>query len=105
MPLQVLFWSALLLWLAGVAMAIRALLACRRPFGSSRSFGTALFLSLLSSAIGFSGWHWVRLGYKKTVNGKVLWDLDSRWFFLALLILGLLALVALVSRRLQGSAR
>ncbi len=86
-------------------MAIRALQACRHSGQSSPSFGTALFLSLLSSAIGFGGWHWVRLGYKKTVNGKVHWNLDSRWFFLALLILGLLALVALVSRRLQGSAR
>lgn len=86
-------------------MAIRALLACRHPDQSSPSFGTALFLSLLSTAIGFSGWHWVRLGYKQTVNGTVRWNLDSRWFFLALLILGLLAFVALISRRMLASVR
>jgi hypothetical protein len=102
---QALLWSALLLWLAGVAMAIRALQACRHPGQSSPSFGTALFLSLLSSAIGFSGWHWVRLAYKMTDNGTVRWNLDSRWFFLALLSLGLLAFVALISRRVLASAR
>lgn len=102
---QVFLWSALLIWLAGVAMALRALQVCLHPVPSPTSFRAALFLSLLASAIGFSGWHWVRLGYKKTVNGTAIWNLDSRWFFLALLSLGLLAFIALVSRRVLRSGR
>jgi hypothetical protein len=51
-----------------------------------------LVLSILALAIGWLGLMFFHVRYSKTVNGSG-WTIDSKWFFLAPLLLGAVSLL------------
>ncbi len=83
-----------------VASVVCAALAIRfglRPAPSR--FWASVVLALVALGIGSMGMQ-THITYSRTVNGHG-WSLDSRWFFLAPLVLGAVALVLAIWRRRQ----
>ncbi len=79
-------------WLIGLAVGFVALgwsVAVRKRLWP------ALVMSILAVAIGWLGLMFFHVRYSKTVNGSG-WTLDSKWFFLAPLVLGLVSLLLTV---------
>jgi hypothetical protein len=64
----------------------------RRPV---RRIWLALGMALFAILIGWLGFTRLRLSYSRTTNGQG-WTIDSKWFFLASLILGVVALLVLL---------
>jgi hypothetical protein len=48
----------------------------------------AFISSCLALLLGYWGWRRIQLNASKTVNGHVVWSLNSRWFFIGALVLG-----------------
>ena len=79
-----------LVWLTGIAAAM---LAIRWSLWSvRRRFWPAVILSFMSLAIAYVGITRVNFNSTRTVNGHVTWRFDSRWLFMASLVLGIFAL-------------
>ena len=88
------------LWALGVAAC---LLALRWSFFSPpRRFAAALISSLGALLIGYLGMTQLRITASKSVNGQVQWRFDSRWFFVALLLLAVFTLACAVWKRSRG---
>jgi len=84
-------------WLISI---IACLLAMRWSFLAVRGrFGPALILSLLAFAIGYLGIAHFHYTSTTTVNGVLKWRFDSRWLFIASLVLSAFALVYTIWRR------
>lgn len=84
MTFQIIFLTSALLWLA-------SLVACAIAF-FARRFLTSLILCLTALAFGYLGLTHYQLKASKTVNGQLVWSLNSHWFFVATVVLSLLAL-------------
>jgi heme/copper-type cytochrome/quinol oxidase subunit 2 len=84
MGFQTIFLTAALIWLASLA-------ACLIAFFAKR-FLTSLILCLSALAIGYLGLTHCQVNASKTVNGQLVWSLNSRWFFVATILLALLTL-------------
>jgi len=82
-------------WVAGIGCGTLAAWWGWR--GTRRRFVASVILA--GSALGLACLGLVsRIAYSQTVNGRG-WSLDSRWFFLALLALGVAALAIVLWRR------
>jgi protein-S-isoprenylcysteine O-methyltransferase Ste14 len=90
MGFYILIGMAAGLWLLSCGAAV---LGLRWNFGEERRFKASLVASLVSLALGYVGMSRVHLSASRTVNGHVQWSLNSKWFFVAALILGGVSLV------------
>jgi hypothetical protein len=81
------------LWVLGV---VACLLALRWTFSQRRRFAAAIISSLGALLIGYLGMTQFRITASKAVNGQVQWRFDSRWFFIALLLLAAFTLACAV---------
>jgi hypothetical protein len=89
MTFQVLCGLATAFWLISM---VACALAFRWSFLSiPNRFVAALILSAGALVIGYLGL--THFDASKTVNGHLLWRVESRWFFIATIVLGLLSLV------------
>jgi len=78
------------LWLITLAAG---LLALRWSFlGGDRRFLAGVILSALAIASSYLGVTRLRITGSQTVNGHLRWRIDSKWFFMASLVLGVVAL-------------
>ena len=90
MSLSVLITAAAAVW---VVSCVASALALRWNFtGTARRLPAALVCSCLALAIGYFGISRIQFSASKTVNGQVLWSINSRWFFIAALLLGAVSL-------------
>jgi hypothetical protein len=88
-----LFGIALLLWLAGL---IACVVAVRWSIGPvPRRRWLALALALLALAIGYYEFQHFQFSYAQTANGET-WSIQSRWFFIALCVLGVISVCVAV---------
>jgi len=63
--------------------------------GSHRGLG-AVISSSIALVIAYVGLSCIQLHASRTVNGQLVWSLNSRWFFVAALVLGAIALALAV---------
>jgi hypothetical protein len=77
-----------LVWLFGLAAG---LIALSLGGAAQERFRAALCWSILALAIGCLGMTLFHIRYSRTVNGSG-WSIDSKWFFLAPLLLGVVSL-------------
>jgi len=82
-------------WIASLAACVIAWFAKR--------FLISLILCLTALIIGYAGLTHVHLSASKTVNGEVVWSLNSRWFFIATLVLAALALAHTFWKRWEAN--
>ena len=89
---------AAICWLASLA-------ACAVAMFTKR-FVASLILCLIAFAIGYLGLTHIHLSASKTENGQVLWSFNSKWFFIATLVLAALTLVCTIwkHRRTNNAA-
>ena len=97
MPLSLFAFPAAL-WAASIAAAMISLLWCRH--GASYPQRSLVF-SVVSTAIAVFGLARIHLSASKTVNDKVEWAINSKWFFLVALALGCVALAMALKRNLS----
>ena len=88
-------------WLAGLVCSGAALIFSRPK--APRRFWAPVILAVVALAIGYLGLH-THITYSRTVNGHG-WSLDSRWFFVAPLVLGAVALALTLWRRYKSDPR
>jgi hypothetical protein len=95
-PLYFLFGGAALVWLLSLTAAV---LAVRWGLarGSSR-FWAAMISSALALFLAYEGMTHFRLAYSRTVNGSGF-SLNSKWFLMTTLILGVAALALTIWNR------
>ncbi|HWH70445.1 MAG TPA: hypothetical protein VNT26_13745 [Candidatus Sulfotelmatobacter sp.] len=86
MPISLFIGVGVALWLASCVAALLAIRWSRVP--GRRRFPAALASSCLALALGYLGWSHYHFAASKTVNGHVQWSVNSKWFFLAALLLG-----------------
>jgi len=89
------------LWLAVIAacaFAIRWSFLAHR-----RRFWPALILSSLALVIAYLGLTRLGMAASNTVNGRVQWSFNSKWFFIASLVLSLSALACTLWKRWRPS--
>jgi len=98
MSFQLLIIAAAIFWLASLSICVIALFTKR--------FVIALILSLTALAIGYLGLTRFHASASQTVNGVVQWSINSRWFFIATLVLAALTLANTFwkNRRTQHAA-
>ena len=73
------------LWLISIAACV---MAWRWSFlGRANRFWASVVLSASALIVGYLGLTRFRVSGSKTVNGRVIWSFNSRWFFIATLIL------------------
>src|SRR4051812_21057502 len=90
MTFQLLIGIVAALW---VSSLIACALAWRWSFaGPANRFVASISLSLAALAIGYLGLTRFHLTASKTVNGETQWSFNSRYFFIATLVLGALTL-------------
>ena len=87
---------AAVLWLFSLAACVVAILCSISP--TPRRFWLAVALSGLATLIGLLGTMQFHVTYSRTVNNSH-WSLDSRWFFIVPLVLGVLSLGLAIWRR------
>ena len=91
------------LWVLGMVACV---LALRWSFSRRRRCVGAIISSLGALLIGYLGMTQLRITASKSVNGQVQWRFDSRWFFVALLLLAVFTLAcALWKRSRMGSEK
>ena len=85
MNLQFLIGLIATLWLVSI---VACMVAWRWSFiGRANRFWASIILSASALIVGYLGLTHFRINGSKTVNGRVIWSFDSRWFFIATLIL------------------
>ena len=77
-----------LVWLFGLTAGF---LALGWSVAVRKRLGLALVMAILAIAAGWLGIMFFHFRYSKTVNGSG-WSIDSKWFFLAPLCLGVVSL-------------
>ncbi len=87
-----LFGGLALVWLCGLAAGF---LALGWSVAVRRRLGLALVMAFLAIAAGWVGMRFFHFRYSKTVNGSG-WSIDSEWFFLAPLCLGVVSLAVVI---------
>jgi hypothetical protein len=101
MTLQILIGAVVVLWLTGIAASLCAFgwgcLAVRRRFW------LAVILSVVALVISYLGLTHFSFAYSRTVNGKVISSLSSKWFFMTSLLLGALALAGAVLKKWKSA--
>jgi len=90
MSLYILITLVTVVWLFSFAAAVFGLRWSIIP--ETRRFGAALIASSLALAGSYAGLSWLHFEASKTVNGQVAWSFNSKWFFLASLLLGAVSL-------------
>ncbi len=90
MTFGILIALACVVWLLSCGASLLALFWNTRA-GLQR-WRAALVSSCVALLIGYFGLARVQLNASKTVNGHVVWSLNSHWFFIAALALGAAAL-------------
>jgi hypothetical protein len=75
-----------------------SLVACALSFRWSflsvpNRFIIAVILSIGAAVIGYLGLTYFHFDASKTVDGHLVWRVNSRWFFIASIILGVLTLI------------
>jgi hypothetical protein len=98
--IYVLFAVAAVLWLFSVALGAVSLYCAWVP--GRGHFPLAVVCSLLALLIGCLGTFLFHVTYSRTVNNSS-WSLDSRWFFIVPLVLGVLALALALWRRTRSN--
>jgi hypothetical protein len=66
-------------------------------------FQRAFVASIVSLALALFGYVTIHISASETVNGVVRWSLNSKWFFLPALALGVFALGATLWKRSKTS--
>jgi len=88
-------------WLASMAFAV---LAMRWSLFAARGrILTAGILSLSALTIGFLGSTHFHLTWTAWANGQLQYHYDTRWFFIAPLVLGVFALACTVRKKVRSS--
>jgi hypothetical protein len=88
-------------WLAGVASAVLAI--WWSLFAARGRILTAAILSLSALTIGFLGSTHFHLTWTAWANGQLQYHYDTRWFFIAPLVLGVFALTCTVRKKVRAS--
>lgn len=88
MTFQLLALIAVAIWLASLGVCVIAFFA--------RRFLTSLILCLIALAIGYLGLTHFQINASQTVNGQLRWSLNSHWFFVTTVVLGVLTLALTV---------
>lgn len=88
MTFQTLIVIAAIFWLASLAVCVIAFFTKR--------FIVSLLLCLAALAVGYYGLTRFHFYGSKTVNGEVQWSFNSKWFFIATLVLAALTLVCTI---------
>jgi len=65
----------------------------------------AFISSGLALLLGYWGLGWIQLHASKTVNGRVEWSINSRWFFIGALVLGAASLALTLWNWRKASSR
>jgi hypothetical protein len=99
MTFNVLVGIAAVLWLLSVVACVLALRWSSIP----RRFWAAIILSGVALIIGYLGITRFHVVASETVNGQLRWRFDSKWFFIATLVLGAITLGYTLWKR-AGSA-
>ena len=68
-----------------------------------RFFWWSILIGGLAMVISVRAPHHLQYSASKTVNGEVIWSIDSKWFFLAALVLATFAVVFAVFRRVKSA--
>jgi len=84
MTFGILVAIACIVWVLSCALS---LLAVYWNTGAQRLRG-AFITSIMGLLIAYAGFSRIQLNASKTVNNVVVWSLNSRWFFIAALVLG-----------------
>jgi hypothetical protein len=101
MTISIFYGIAAAIWLFSCGAS---LLALRWSITAGRrKFAPALIASCLGLATGYIGMSKVRLSASQTTNGHVDWSFNSKWFFLAALILGAVSLAMTLWRSRKQS--
>jgi hypothetical protein len=58
----------------------------------SQRWRAALISSCVALVIGYLGWSRIQLNASETVNGHLVWSINSKWFFLGAMVLAILSL-------------
>lgn len=100
MTFQLLIAIVAALWLASLAACA---LAWRWSFTAKR-FIASIILCVAALTMGYYGLTHFHLSGSKTVNGHTQWAFDSRWFFIATLVIGALTLAYTLWKNRRVSA-
>jgi hypothetical protein len=101
MTFQLLIGIVAVLWLASI---IACALAWRWSFaGAANRFVASIILSLAALTLGYVGLTRFHLSASKTVNGQTQWSFNSKWFFIATLILATLTLAYTIWKNRRGT--
>ena len=96
MTYQIFIGVIVAVWLTGIAAAL-----CAFGWGflaKRRRFWLAVILSVVALVISYLGLTHFSFVYSRTVNG-VTSSLNSKWFFIASLLLGALALICAILKK------
>jgi hypothetical protein len=97
MTYQIFIGVIVVVWLASIAAAL-----CAFGWGfmaTRRRFWLAIILSVVALVISYLGLTHFSFAYSQTVNGVVTSSLNSKWFFIASLLLGTLALLCTIWKK------
>ena len=95
MTFQLLIAIAAAVWLASIAACVIAAFIKR--------FSISLILCFAALACGYLGLTHFQVSASKTVNGHVVWSFNSRWFFIATLVLAALTLAYTVWKQRRST--
>lgn len=90
MTFGVLVGMAAIVWLLSCGASLLAVYWNCRAGRSRRA--PAFILSAIGLLTGYAGLSRIQLHASKTVNDHVVWSFNSRWFFIAALVVGSAAL-------------
>jgi hypothetical protein len=101
MPIYVYFAGLAVFWLFSIVASV---VAIRWSFLSVRGrFLPAVILLLSALVIAYLGITRFHFDSTTTVNGHVKWRFDSRWLFIASLVLGVFALVYTIWKKRKSA--
>ena|SRR5437899_410543 len=90
-------------WMLSCSASLIAMYMCMRA--ASKRWWAAILSCGVALATAYCGLTRIQLHASKTVNDHVVWSLDSRWFFIAALVLAFTSLaLTLWNRGKAGSS-
>ncbi len=96
-PIYLIFAAPAAAWLMGV---IACLFALRWSIAAvPRRFWAAIVVSAMAIVIGYVGLTRYKLSYSKNSSDGTHWSINSKWFFISLIILGAVTLGLALWRR------